>query len=151
MAAPGDTPATIVIVEDNPSLLTFLTFAMEQLGNYRVIASPDGIKGLEDIITHRPACVVADVKMPGLDGYQLVQALRGDPDTEDIPIVMMTALAQEKDRFMGLAVGADLYMIKPVAPLELAEAIQRVITTSQAERAYRLQQLAELPQTPTEE
>jgi DNA-binding response OmpR family regulator len=64
---------------------------------------------------------------------------------------MMTALAQEKDRFTGLAVGADLYLTKPVAPQELAAAIQRVITTSEAERLHRLQQLAQMPQPPEQE
>ncbi len=145
MTLPSAPTQTIVIVEDNTSLLTFLKFAMEQLGNYRVIGAPDGVAGLEDIMRYNPACVVLDVKMPGLDGYQLVRALRGDPETASIPIVMMTALAQDKDRFTGLAVGADIYMLKPFSPMELTAAIQRVISTSDGERAHRLQQLAEMP------
>ena len=142
MASPGY--YTILIVEDNTSLLAFLKLAMEQLGNFTVIAAPDGITGLELAVTLRPACVVIDVKMPGLDGYQLVQALRGDPATATIPLLIMTALAQDKDRFTGMAAGADLYMTKPVMPQDLAAAIQQIISTSEAERVARLKQLAEI-------
>jgi CheY-like chemotaxis protein len=143
---------TIVIVEDNSSLLDFLHFAMEQLGNYTVYSAPDGVAGLEMVTLHRPQCVVIDVKMPGLDGHQLVRALRGDPSTATIPLIIMTAFAQDKDRFKGLASGADLFLTKPVMPQDLAAAIQQAITTSEEERSHRLKQLSEMPlETVTEE
>lgn len=144
--------STIVIVEDNASLLEFLVMALEEFGNFTVIGAPDGIAGLEKIVEHAPLCVVIDVRMPGLDGYQLVRALRGDPTTATIPVIIMTALAQDKDRFTGLAAGADLFLTKPVMPQDLAAAIQHAITTSEDERLHRLQQLSDTPlDTTTEE
>ena len=81
-----------------------------------MVGVSDGISGLEQFYELRPQCVVIDIKMPGLDGYQLVRALRGDADSASTPLIILTALAQQKDQFAGLAAGADLYLIKPVTP-----------------------------------
>jgi DNA-binding response OmpR family regulator len=76
-----------------------------------------------------------------MDGYQLVKALRGDPASAATPLVLLTALAQEKNQFAGLASGADCYLVKPVTPRELVSTVQRVIMISEAERTERLSTL----------
>jgi DNA-binding response OmpR family regulator len=89
--------------------------------------------------------------MPGLDGYQLAKALRGDPDSAETPLIMLTALAQEKNRFVGLASGADQYLVKPVTPRKLVEAVQRAVQITHAERQRRFQALAEEKEAPVPE
>ncbi|HEY7347553.1 MAG TPA: response regulator [Ktedonobacterales bacterium] len=142
MAASHGLP-TVLIVEDNRDLLDLLLMALPRLGSFRVVGVSDGISGLEQFYALRPQCVVIDIKMPGLDGYQLVRALRGDPETAATPLIVLTALAQQKDQFAGLAAGADLYVIKPVTPQELVAAIQQAITFSEADRLQRMQALLE--------
>lgn len=134
---------TVLIVEDNPDLLDLLLMALPRLGPFNVIGVSDGITGLEQFYALRPQCVVIDIKMPGLDGYQLVRALRGDPETAATPLIILTALAQQRDQFAGLAAGADLYLIKPVTPQDLVSAIRHVIALSEADRLQRLEMLLE--------
>lgn len=134
---------TVLIIDDNPQLLLVVSTALRRLGNFMVVTAEDGIVGLQRCAESRPDCLVIDVRMPGLDGFQLVRTLRGDPATADLPLVILTAMAQDRDRFRGLASGADQYLLKPIKPLDLVAAIQQAIMTSVAERRGRMQMLAE--------
>jgi CheY-like chemotaxis protein len=138
MISIGKSSYTVLIVDDDPNLIELLTDGLELLGHFEVISAEDGIQGLERYFEVRPDCMVIDVMMPGLDGYQLVKALRGDPDSADTPLVMLTAMAQDKNRFAGLASGADQYLIKPVTPRQLVEAVHQAIAIGEAERQERL-------------
>ena len=131
----------VLVVDDNPDLLEFLSMNLRHFGPFSVVGAANGIDGLEQAMKLRPACVVIDVKMPGLNGYQLALTLRGDTATADIPLVILTALAQDKEQFIGMASGADRYLIKPVTPQDLAQVIEEVITITKAERVERLNQL----------
>jgi DNA-binding response OmpR family regulator len=144
MTAPDAAPAqTILLVDDNIALLDLLTNSLRYIGGFRVLNAPDGATGLEMAVNERPDCIVIDVVMPGIDGFQLAHALRGDPETAEIPLVMLTALAQEQNRMAGVLSGADRYLVKPVKIPDLIEAIQAAIATSHAEREQRLRRLAE--------
>jgi CheY-like chemotaxis protein len=134
---------TVLIVDDNLELLRVLSKGLALAGPFTVVTASDGAQGLEHCLTHRPDCLVIDVKMPGLTGSQLVRALRGDPETAEIPLILLTALAQDYERFAGLAAGTDRYLLKPIKPRELAAAIQEVLTLSAQERQRRFSQLAE--------
>ena len=136
-------PLTVLLVDDNSDLLMMLGLSLKTLGGYRIIKAEDGIAGLELAVNEHPACMVIDVLMPGLDGYQLVRALRGDPETAQIPLVLLTALAEDTQQFVGLASGADQYLTKPASPQAIVATIQQVITLTQAERARALQHLVE--------
>jgi len=131
----------VLIVDDDRRLLQLLTDGLELLGHFNVVRAENGIQGLEQFFDVRPDCVVIDVVMPGLNGYQLVRALRGDPDSAATPLVLLTALAQEKNRFTGLASGADRYLVKPVTPRELVNTVCQAITISEAERTHHLSTL----------
>ncbi|HLW01406.1 MAG TPA: response regulator [Ktedonobacterales bacterium] len=138
----GALPAyTVLIVDDDPDLLQLLTDGLELLGNFRVVQAADGIAGLEQYFEVQPDCMIIDVKMPGLDGYQLVRALRGDPASAETPLIMLTALAQEQQQFAGLALGADQYLIKPVTPRELVAAVKRALLIGEEDRRARMQSL----------
>ncbi len=134
---------TVLIVDDNLELLEVLSEGLELAGPFSVVTASDGARGLESCLTYHPDCLVIDVKMPELNGYQLVRVLRGDPETAEIPLILLTALAQDYERFAGLAAGTDHYLIKPVTPRELAAAIQDVLALSAQEREQRYTQLVE--------
>lgn len=142
MSAPAGRRYTILIVDDNRELLALITESLTLLGDYGVETAEDGAMGLEHAVALRPDCVVIDIKMPGLDGYQLVKALRGDPATAAIPLVILTALPQEKYRLAGMMAGADQHLTKPTGPAELVAAIQAAIHLSEADRARRMDTLA---------
>ena len=89
----------------------------------------------------QPDCVIIDVKMPGLDGYQLVRALRGDPDSAATPLILLTALAQEQQQFAGLALGTDQYLIKPVTPREVVSAVARALVIREEDQRTRMHAL----------
>lgn len=132
---------TVLIVDDDPDVLQLLTDGLDLLGHFRVVPAQGGVQGLEQYFAVHPDCVIIDVKMPGLDGYQLVRALRGDPESAGTPLILLTALAQEHQQFAGLALGADHYLIKPVTPRELVAAVKRALLIGDADRQARMQAL----------
>ncbi|HEY7418984.1 MAG TPA: response regulator, partial [Ktedonobacteraceae bacterium] len=81
-------PTTVLLVDDNPDLLMMLGLALKTLGGYRILKAEDGIAGLELAVNEHPDCMVIDILMPGLDGFHLVRALRGDPETAQIPLIL---------------------------------------------------------------
>ncbi|SRR5579884_3519319 len=134
---------TVLIVDDNPELLQVFAQGLPLTGDFTVLTAADGAKGLEVAYEQRPDCVVIDIKMPELDGYQLARALRGDPETAAIPLIILTALPQDQAEFASLAAGCDRFLTKPVVPRELAAAIKDALATSEEERGSRLRTLAE--------
>jgi CheY-like chemotaxis protein len=134
---------TVLCVDDDPELMQLLVDSLEGLGHFHVAQAIDGEQGLERFFEIQPDCVIIDVVMPALDGYQLVQALRGDPQSASTPLIILTALAQDKDRLASLSVGADQYLVKPVTPRALVDAVTRAITISDEDRLAQLQRLAE--------
>jgi CheY-like chemotaxis protein len=134
---------TVLMVDDNRDLLDIFRDLLTDVGHYRVATATNGVQALEKCMEVSPDCMVIDVKMPGLDGYQLVRALRGDPATEQIPLIILSAMAQDRDKFVGMLSGVDRYLIKPVTPLELIAVIQEVIAVDAPARLQRMQRLAE--------
>lgn len=135
--------ATVLLVDDNVELLDLLARSLQHFGRFTVVRAADGVEGLDRALTLRPDCIIADVRMPALDGYQLVRALRGDPASAGIPVIMLTALAQDGQHLGGLLSGADRYLVKPVKIQDLITAIHDTIGISQAERDRRMRALAE--------
>jgi diguanylate cyclase len=130
---------TIVIVDDNQDLLSTYTVLLPAKG-FEVLTASDGLTGLELVAKHGAtlACVVIDVRMPELNGYQLVQALRSDPATAHLPLILFTAMTRSADRQQGALVGADCYLTKPVDPEDLIATIQTVTHLDATQRLARL-------------
>ena len=143
MGTPASSMPVVLLVEDNKMLMEVLLTVLPALAPYQFIGVPDGIAGLEQCYALRPVCIVIDVMMPGLNGYQLARVLRGDAETASIPLIILSALAQEQEQFAGLAAGADHYLIKPVTPQLLVAAIEQAIATSEAERTAQWQALVD--------
>lgn len=142
MGPSAPTP-TLLVIDDDLSLLPFLVDMLSVMTNYRIVTARDGVEGLVAYAEHRPQCVIVDMKMPELDGAQFVRALRGDPSTLNTPIIMLTAMGSADDHFLGLAAGVDHYLVKPVEPEVLVETIEHALALSDAERLRRLHELAE--------
>jgi CheY-like chemotaxis protein len=140
MATPTEGHYTLLIIDDNIELLEMLTDGLSH--HFTNVTAQDGIEGLTKFFEARPDCAIIDVKMPGLDGFQLVRALRGDPETASIPLIILTALNQDQMRFTGLASGVDQFLTKPVMPSELIPAVYQAFALGQEERQRRWRALA---------
>jgi DNA-binding response OmpR family regulator len=132
----------VLVVDDDPGLIALIADGLELVGGHEVAAAIDGATGLERFFEVRPDCVVVDVLMPGLNGYQFVRALRGDPETAQTPIIVLSAMAQERDTLAGMLSGADVYLYKPVKMVELLAAIERALRLTENERWQRQARLA---------
>lgn len=122
-ATGSDSKGTILVVDDEASIRRILETRLAMAG-YRVVTAADGEEGLAAFHAEQPDLVVLDVMMPKLDGYGVVQELR---KTSEVPIVMLTALSEVKDRILGLELGADDYLMKPFSPKELEARIRCVL------------------------
>jgi DNA-binding response OmpR family regulator len=135
----------VLLVDDDRDLLPSMVALLQELSDFIVDTADNGAQGLEQVYRARPDCVVIDVRMPQLNGYQFVQSLRGDPETATIPLIILSAMVQEQDQWLGLAVGVDYYLTKPVDGIDLIDTIKAAITRTDDERLDRLQQLADEP------
>jgi DNA-binding response OmpR family regulator len=119
-------PPIVLVVDDDPVILQLLRVNFEMEG-FAVITAADGEQGVERARADHPDIVVSDVMMPRMSGTELVAKLRADPATEALPILLLTAKAQQTDIGAGLDVGADDYVTKPFDPLDLVDRVNRLI------------------------
>jgi DNA-binding response OmpR family regulator len=108
----------VLIVEDDPDIVELITHYLEA-EDLRVDALANGADAFNRLKDESYDLLVLDLQLPGVDGLSLCAALRRDPDTESLPIIMLTARGDESDRVVGLEVGADDYVVKPFSPKEL--------------------------------
>lgn len=119
----------ILIVDDEKDLVETLTFRLEAAG-FEVIPAYDGLEGLSKARKEKPDLILLDVMMPKMDGYQVCRLLKFSTDTKDIPIIMLTARGQDRDKLTGQEVGADVYITKPFDGAELVKKIKEVLAIS---------------------
>lgn len=119
----------IVVCDDERSIVRLIQVNLEKQG-YQVVTAYDGKEGLEKIKAERPDLVVLDVMMPYMDGFEVLKNLRRDPDYQELPVIMLTAKAQDKDVFDGYHYGADMYLTKPFNPIELITFVKRITSGS---------------------
>jgi DNA-binding response OmpR family regulator len=131
----------VLVIDDNPTIVELIKYAVNLQGTYQVLVAYDGVQGLETVYTEHPDCVIIDVKMPRMDGYQLVRCLRGDARTADTPMIILSAMTREQDQMTGLLSGVDEYLTKPFKPNALNAAIERVLRLTPAERQRRMDHL----------
>ncbi|HYZ19729.1 MAG TPA: response regulator [Gaiellaceae bacterium] len=107
-----------LIADDDPDILLLISLTLERDG-YEVVAARDGARALESALERVPHLVVLDLMMPGLDGCEVTRRLRATEATKDVPIMVVTAFAEERQAAQALEAGADAYMKKPFSPKEL--------------------------------
>ncbi len=133
----------VLVIDDNPTIVELIKYAVNLQGAYDVVVAYDGVQGLERVYAEQPDCVIIDVKMPRLDGYQLARCLRGDPRTLNVPLIILSAMTREQDQMTGYLSGVDEYLTKPFKPSALNAAIERVIRLTPADRQQRIDKLVQ--------
>ena len=109
---------TILVIEDEPKTGDYLQRGLAESG-FAVRLARNGRDGLAIVREEEVELVVLDVMLPRMDGWQVLEALRADPDTEQLPVLFLTARDEVEDRVRGLELGADDYLVKPFATAEL--------------------------------
>src|SRR5262245_20957774 len=122
----------VLVVDDEPDLLELVRFHLTQAG-FEVETAPDGRRGIEAIRRRRPGLVVLDWMLPDLSGTEVCRQVRSDPQLRDLPILLLTAKAEEVDRVVGFELGADDYVTKPFSPRELALRVQAILRRTSGE------------------
>jgi two-component system alkaline phosphatase synthesis response regulator PhoP/two-component system response regulator VicR len=120
-------PTKILVCDDERHIVRLIQVNLERQG-YQVVTAFDGKEGLEKVKSEKPDLCVLDVMMPYMDGFELLKNIRREPETENLPVIMLTAKAQDKDVFEGYHYGADMYLTKPFNPMELVTFVKRIVS-----------------------
>jgi DNA-binding response OmpR family regulator len=116
----------ILIVDDEPNIIVPLQFLMEQNG-YGVIVAATGEEAMEAVTASKPDLILLDIMLPGVDGYQVCQNIRENPQWEGIKVVFISAMGRDVDVAKGLALSADAYITKPFAIVDVVEKVNRLL------------------------
>ena len=125
-AGEGESAARVLLVDDDEVNLMLTAIALRERG-FEVIEVVDGATALEQVDALEPDLIVLDALMPGLDGFDTCRALRADVRTAFVPILMLTASADQDSRTKGYLIGTDDYMAKPFLPVDLKLRIARLL------------------------
>ena len=115
-----------LIIDDSPTELHLFQTTLEKAG-FKTLVADSGEEGIRQARTARPDCILMDVVMPGMNGFQATRKLTRDPDTANIPVIMITSKDQETDKIWGMRQGAVEYLVKPVADADLVAKINSVM------------------------
>jgi DNA-binding response OmpR family regulator len=135
-------PKKVLVVDDNPTIVELVRHAVILHGKFEVVVAYDGVQGLERFYSEHPDCVIVDVKMPRMDGYQFVRCIRGDGSSAHTPMIILTAMNEEDDQLTGILSGVDEYLAKPFKPSVLCATLERVMRITPEERDQRTERLA---------
>ena len=124
----------VLVVDDDPVILKLLEVNFEMEG-FTVLVARDGEEGIEVARSNQPDVIVSDIMMPKKSGLELVVALKSDTSTSEIPIILLSAKAQNADVRTGLEAGADDYVTKPFEPLDLVDRVNRLLETRASKRS----------------
>ncbi|MFA9398068.1 MAG: response regulator transcription factor [Clostridiaceae bacterium] len=116
----------ILIVDDEEHIRELISFNLNSNG-YKTISADNGLDALKLVQEEQIQLIVLDLMLPGMDGYEVCKKLRYDPNTKDIPIIMLTAKSEEIDKILGLELGADDYMTKPFSIRELLARVKAIL------------------------
>lgn len=119
--------ARIVVADDDVDIRELVEFKLSTLG-HDIVAVADGAAAIDACQAQRPDLAVLDVMMPGMSGLEAVRVIRNDPTLADLPVILLTARAQETDVETGFESGADDYITKPFSPRELATRVQNLLS-----------------------
>lgn len=124
---------SILVVEDSTTVATVIQVALAKEG-FNVLVAHDGLEGLKMAISERPRVIITDAVMPRMDGYGLLRAIKTNPMTSDIPVIMLTSKASTEDEQKALEFGFIDFIPKPVQPLRIVSRVKRVLELTQKYR-----------------
>ena len=129
----------ILAVDDEKHIVRLVQINLQKAG-YEVATASTGREALERVGEFGPDLIVMDVMMPEMDGFEALKKLKENPATREIPVIMLTAKAQDADVFRGWQSGADLYLTKPFNPAELLSFVKRLLVSQETpvEKTYSL-------------
>jgi two-component system phosphate regulon response regulator PhoB len=116
----------VLVVDDEPHIVALVAYHLAKSG-YRVVTATTGPDALDRARRERPSLVILDLMLPGMSGFDVLQKLRADTSTNDVPVLMLTARRDEHDRIEGLSLGADDYLTKPFSPQELVLRVKAIL------------------------
>ena len=117
---------TILIVDDEPNIVIPLQFLMEQ-NDYDVLVAQNGEEAIEIISRYKPDLILLDIMLPGIDGYEVCEMVRLNPEWQDIRIIFLTAKGREVDIAKGMVLGADAYITKPFSNIKIVEKVKELL------------------------
>ena len=123
----------ILVVDDEIYIVHILDFSLGMEG-YEVVTALDGEQALERVASEKPDLIVLDIMMPKLDGYEVCRAVKSNPATKNVPVILLSAKGRNVDQKMGFDVGADDYITKPFSPRKLVERINQLLGQAVTER-----------------
>lgn len=126
---------TVLVADDESSIRILIHTTLEN-PECRILEAATGAAALAIANRLRPDLIILDWMMPGISGLDVLRALRSDPRTAHVPVIMVTAMGQEKHRAEGLALGAQAYLVKPFSPLELLQLVEQVLAPAAAEESH---------------
>jgi two-component system, OmpR family, alkaline phosphatase synthesis response regulator PhoP len=115
----------ILVVDDERHIVRLVEVNLTKAG-YQVVTAYDGVEALQKVQSEHPDMVILDVMMPRMDGFETLKKLQADPTTAEIPVIMLTAKAQDADIFRGWSSGVSSYLTKPFNPRELLTFVERI-------------------------
>lgn len=117
----------VVCIEDEPEMIDLVRLILGRKGFY-VVGANGGIEGLETVRRERPDLILLDLMMPDMDGWEVYQQIKADPNLRNIPVIVVTAKAQSIDKVLGLHIAkVDDYITKPFGPQELLESVEKIL------------------------
>ena len=116
----------VMVIEDEKEIRDLVRYNLEKAG-FRVAAAADGEEGLKQLFASRPDALVLDLMLPGINGLEIVREVRGEPLTQDLPVLILTARSAEMDKLLGFEQGADDYLTKPFSPRELVARVKALL------------------------
>jgi two-component system response regulator MtrA len=119
----------VLVADDEDDILRLVTTVIERSG-HEVVSVRDGVQALAAVRTRRPDLVVLDISMPEMDGLEVLRRLRADAETSELPVLLLSAQAQEADVRRGFLTGASAYVKKPFSPRELAQRVDELLGSS---------------------
>jgi CheY-like chemotaxis protein len=119
----------VLVADDEEDILTLVSTIVERAG-HEVVSVRDGAQALAAIRERRPDLVVLDISMPEVDGLEVLRRVRADSETRELPVLLLSARAQEADVRRGFDTGASAYVKKPFSPSELARRVDELLETS---------------------
>ncbi|HZZ91199.1 MAG TPA: response regulator [Usitatibacter sp.] len=123
--------ASVLIIDDNEANLELMRYLLDAFG-HRAITARDGEEGVAMARSADPGLVLCDIQMAGIDGYEVLRRLRGDPRTAQVKVVAVTALAMAGDREKVLAAGFDGYLDKPIDPATFVQRVEAYLPAGRA-------------------
>ncbi len=116
----------VLLIEDEPNIIEAIRFILSRDG-WRVDTHSDGKSALEAVHARAPDLVILDVMLPNRSGYDILHDLRGSEETRDVPVLMLTARGQKKDRELAEKLGANRFMTKPFSNVEILDTVRELV------------------------